>query len=210
MVATVGRYLDDLGRVLKPASVRSAEIVLRQFAGRVTTADPGCRSVAAIGRGHVEDYKSWLAARPGDQWGTTVRDTTIDHHLGLVVKFFERAVTWGYADVPPEPPINRGDRPKLDRPGGRRRQPTAAAPHEPVATPERVPRRSGGVPEITWDEVASRAPQMVATMHSYLDQLAVSARPATVLSAGKVLRLFAGRVSDADPGVDDEPGGSFS
>jgi integrase len=199
MVATMGRYLDDLGRILKPASVRSAEIVLRQFAGRVTTADPGCGSVAAIERRHVEDYKSWLAARPGDQWGTTVLDSTVHHRLGLVVAFFERAVTWAYADVPPDPPINRGDRPKLARPGGRRTKPATVAPDEPVVTAHRTPRRPGGAPEITWDEVASRAPQMVATMHAYLDQLAVSARPATVLSAGKTLRLFAGRVSDADP-----------
>lgn len=48
MAATMGRYLNDLGRALKPSSVRSAEIVLRQFAGRVTTADPGCGSVAAM------------------------------------------------------------------------------------------------------------------------------------------------------------------
>jgi integrase len=165
----------------------------------VTPADPGCGSVAASARRHVEDYKSWLAARPGDQWGTTVLDSTVHHRLGLVVAFFERAVTWAYADVPPDPPINRGDRPKLARPGGRRTKPATVAPDEPVVTAHRTPRRPGGAPEITWDEVASRAPQMVATMHAYLDQLAVSARPATVLSAGKTLRLFAGRVSDADP-----------
>src|SRR4051794_29341103 len=36
------------------------------------------------------------------------------------------------------------------------------------------------VPEISWVELARRAPQMASTMARYLDQLAVSARPATV------------------------------
>ncbi|MFN2504354.1 MAG: hypothetical protein ABR540_09005, partial [Acidimicrobiales bacterium] len=72
MVATMRRYLDDLGGVLKPASVRAAEVVLRHFAGRVTEVDRCCASVAAIGRRHVEDYLVWLRARPGAQWGTTV------------------------------------------------------------------------------------------------------------------------------------------
>jgi hypothetical protein len=37
------------------------------------------------------------------------------------------------------------------------------------------PRRpSGGTPEVTWAEIAVRAPVMVATMASYLDQLEVS------------------------------------
>jgi hypothetical protein len=34
--------------------------------------------------------------------------------------------------------------------------------------------------EFPWDETARRAPVMVATMASYLDQLGVSARPTTV------------------------------
>jgi len=40
---------------------------------------------------------------------------------------------------------------------------------------------------------------MAATMASYLDQLAVSARPATVSAADVALRLFAHRVTLADP-----------
>ena len=39
-------------------------------------------------------------------------------------------------------------------------------------------RRGGGTPEVTWAEIAARAPVMVATMASYLDQLEVSARRA--------------------------------
>ena len=62
------------------------------------------------------------------------------------------------------------------------------------------PRRRGGVtPEVTWAQIATRAPIMVATMASYLDQLEVSARPGTVAAAEMTLRFFAHRVSEADP-----------
>jgi site-specific recombinase XerD len=62
------------------------------------------------------------------------------------------------------------------------------------------PRRlGGGTPEVTWAEASSRAPVMVATMTSYLDQLEVSARPSTVAAAELTLRFFAHRVTEADP-----------
>ena len=55
--------------------------------------------------------------------------------------------------------------------------------------------------EFPWDETARRAPVMVATMASYLDQLGVSARPSTVGAAEQTLRHFAGQVTEADPDV---------
>ena len=63
--------------------------------------------------------------------------------------------------------------------------------------PQRRP--GGGTPEVTWAEIAARAPVMVATMASYLDQLEVSARPGTVADAELALRFFAHRVTEADP-----------
>ncbi len=65
--------------------------------------------------------------------------------------------------------------------------------------PLEVQRRGGGTPEVTWAQIAARAPGMVATMASYLDQLEVSARPSTVAAAELTLRFFAHRVSEADP-----------
>ena len=63
------------------------------------------------------------------------------------------------------------------------------------------PRRpGGGTPEVTWAQIAAKAPVMVATMASYLDQLEVSARPGTVAAAELTLRFFAHRVTEADPG----------
>jgi integrase len=59
--------------------------------------------------------------------------------------------------------------------------------------------KGGPKPEVTWAQIRRRAPRLAATMASYLDQLAVSARPATVEAVGLSLRLFAGWLCDADP-----------
>ena len=53
--------------------------------------------------------------------------------------------------------------------------------------------------EYPWSETAERAPVMVATMASYLDQLGVSARRTTVGATELGLRHFAGQVTEADP-----------
>jgi hypothetical protein len=47
-----------------------------------------------------------------------------------------------------------------------------------------APSSSAGrpLPEFTWPQIIHRAPKMAATMARYLDQLAVSARPATYAS----------------------------
>jgi integrase len=55
------------------------------------------------------------------------------------------------------------------------------------------------VPERSWEELAVRAPQMVTTMRSYLDQLTVSSRPSTVDAASLALRHLAAHVTESDP-----------
>jgi integrase len=52
---------------------------------------------------------------------------------------------------------------------------------------------------IRWEPILARAPRLGATMLAYLDQLAVSQRPATIQSTDTALRLFAGVVLDHDP-----------
>jgi hypothetical protein len=51
----------------------------------------------------------------------------------------------------------------------------------------------------TWEEIFFRAPQMAATMACYLDQLRVSARPATFRAYDDALRMFAGHITTVDP-----------
>jgi hypothetical protein len=65
MVLTMNRFLDQLAVSARPATVDAYSLTLRFFAGRVSAADPSCVRVAAIERRHLEDYKRWLAARPG-------------------------------------------------------------------------------------------------------------------------------------------------
>jgi integrase len=69
----------------------------------------------------------------------------------------------------------------------------------PVAAPMRALSRRGTAVDPSWDELAERAPQVVATMSAYLDQLAVSSRPRTVDAASIALRQFADHVTLDDP-----------
>ena len=64
MVATMRRYLIQLGTFLAPRSVDMASHTLCQFAGWLV-ANTDVRVVADIRRVHIEDYKVWLAAQPG-------------------------------------------------------------------------------------------------------------------------------------------------
>ena len=64
-----------------------------------------------------------------------------------------------------------------------------------------VPSPSSGRPQklFTWEQIFFRAPRMAATMARYLDQLQVSARPATLQAYDDALRTFAGHITSVDP-----------
>ena len=194
MVDTMQSYIDTVALTLAPSSVAVLETTLRQFAGRVVDADPTCISVAAITPGHVADFQNWLATKPSDQWGRErVSANTVDYRLRMLRVFFERVAKWGWTDSPAMAPLPRPDtaRPtRITRKAGRR-----SRRDNPPATGSR-PR-----PEMTWEEIAAHAPQVVATMRSYLAQLAVSSRPATVASTSLHLRIFAAHLVNTDPPV---------
>ena len=113
MAATMASYLEQLEVSSRPATVSAVDLALRLFAHRVTTADPTCVSVAAIGRPHIEDFKTWQAARPG-RGGKPLSTTTIRHRLGFLRTFFERIIEWDYDDAPARLPIHSTDFPVLD------------------------------------------------------------------------------------------------
>jgi hypothetical protein len=52
-----------------------------------------------------------------------------------------------------------------------------------------------------WAHISGHAPELAATCHHYLDQIAVSVRPGTVRSADTALRIFASWLIDHDPTV---------
>jgi integrase len=94
MASTMARYLDQLAVSARPSTVTAVDLTLRQFAECVTVTDPDCHSVALVRRAHFEDYKRWLARRPGRR-GTVTASTICrtarvaahvlrtDHRVGL-------------------------------------------------------------------------------------------------------------------------------
>jgi site-specific recombinase XerD len=69
----------------------------------------------------------------------------------------------------------------------------------PAAQPARDPQTGRQQKLFSWEEIFARAPQMATTMIRYLDQLRVSARPATLGAYDDALRMFAGHITSVDP-----------
>jgi integrase len=116
MAATMTAYLAQLTVSSRPSTVEAASLVLRQFAAHVTRTDPGCASVSAIERRHVESYKIVLVARPGRRGNRTVSTETIRNNLGMLRTFFERIIDWDDPDAPRRVPVFAGDLPKANEP----------------------------------------------------------------------------------------------
>ena len=100
MVATMRRYLDQLASILRPGSVSNADQALRSLATFLTEQAPEVSSVADIGRRQVEDYRQWLAARPGRDTAR-VTPATLAHRLGTLRMFFVRLHEWDWPEAPP-------------------------------------------------------------------------------------------------------------
>ena len=122
MADTLARYLTQVATVLAPNSVVAADLALRQFA-RWLLEHTDVRAVAEIGRGHVEDYKVWLADQPGIR-GDGLSTTTQRQRLHMLRMFFERVIEWDWADAPARNPIIGRDIPP-------RREATTQVPRRP-------------------------------------------------------------------------------
>ena len=83
------RYLEQVACVLRPGSVVNTDQTLRCFAAFLAEAAPAVTGLAQITRRHVEDFKPWLAARPG-QNKPRLTPATIAHRLGTLRMFFLR------------------------------------------------------------------------------------------------------------------------
>jgi hypothetical protein len=75
------RYLVQIACVLRPGSVNGADLALRSFAAFLIETAPEVTSTAQVSRRHVEDYKPWLAKRPG-QNKARLTTATLAHRLG--------------------------------------------------------------------------------------------------------------------------------
>ncbi len=72
-------------------------------------------SLTQVTRRHVEDFRPWLAALPGQNrpWLTTA---TIARRLGTLRLFFLHIEKWGWDEAPPRVPMFPGDLPRPGRP----------------------------------------------------------------------------------------------
>jgi site-specific recombinase XerD len=114
LVATMRRYLLQLTTFLAPRSVEVADTTLRQLARWLTT-ETEVAVVNEITRGHVEDYKVWLAAQLG-QKGQLLAKNTQRHRLRMIRIFLERLIEWDWPDAPGRNPILHGDIPPRSEP----------------------------------------------------------------------------------------------
>jgi site-specific recombinase XerD len=113
LVATMRRYLTQIACTLRPGSVKGSDLGLRCFATFLAEQHRDIDTVAAVRRGHIEDYKPWLATRPG-QKVPRLTPNTIAHRLGNLRMFFIRIDEWGWDEAPARIPIIPGDLPRQD------------------------------------------------------------------------------------------------
>ena len=116
LAGTMGRYLDQIAVSLRPATVTSAEVMLRRFAGWLVSNDPEIVGLVDVDRRHIEAFKRFLPTLPGRSGRPPLSDTTIRMTLGTLRTFFERVSEWGYPDAPRRVLIFNGDLPTPDAP----------------------------------------------------------------------------------------------
>ena len=114
-VATMRRYLDQIGCILRPGSARNADQALRLLATFLTEQTPIVTGVAAINRHHLEDFRRWLADRSGYRTDR-LTPATLAQRLGTLRMFFVRLHEWDWPDAPPRVPIIPADLPRQDHP----------------------------------------------------------------------------------------------
>ena len=115
LVATMRRYLDQIGCVLRPTSVVNTDQALRSFAAFLLQYAPEVTSTAHVTRRHIEDFKPWLAKRPG-RTTSQMTPATMVHRLGTLRMFFVRIQEWDWPEAPVRVPIFLGDLPRQDHP----------------------------------------------------------------------------------------------
>jgi site-specific recombinase XerD len=115
VVATMRRYLEQLECVLRPGSVGNADQALRSFAAFLIERAGDVSALSDVQRRHIEDYKRWLAARPGRD-NPRVTPATLAHRLGTLRMFFTRISEWDWPEAPTRVPIIPGDLPRQDHP----------------------------------------------------------------------------------------------
>lgn len=116
LAATMLRYLEQIALSLRPASVVSADGMLRRFSGYLAVSHPDVTALVEVERRHIEGFKRYLPTRPGKNGRPPLSEQTIRMTLGTLRTCFERVSEWGYPDAPRRVLIFNGDLPTPDAP----------------------------------------------------------------------------------------------
>jgi site-specific recombinase XerD len=114
LAVTMGSYLDQVATVLAAASVDVADNALRQLA-RFLLEATDVRAVTDVRRGHLDQFKTWLAAQAGIN-GAPLAANTRRQRLQVLRMFFERVIEWDWSDAPARNPVLAGDIPPSPEP----------------------------------------------------------------------------------------------
>jgi hypothetical protein len=71
----MGRYLDQIAVSLRQATVASGEVMLRRFAGFLTTNHPEIVGLVDVQRRPIEAFKRFLLTLPGKSGELLLADT---------------------------------------------------------------------------------------------------------------------------------------
>jgi integrase len=116
LAATATRYLEQIFISLSASSVRVADQTLRTFCLFLAEQHPQVSCFAVVDRPVIEDYKRWLAARPGQKSGSAATANTVRQRLGMMRSFFDRIIEWDWPDAPRRNPLFSNDLPMVDAP----------------------------------------------------------------------------------------------
>ena len=139
ITATMRRYLTQIACTLRPGSVKGSDLGLRCFATFLAERHREIDTVAAVRRDHIEDYKPWLATRPG-QKVPRLTPNTIAHRLGNLRMFFIRIDEWGPHRPNRKPAPRR--RPRRPRPAVHLAPDRPATQHQPRYRGPPLPERA--------------------------------------------------------------------
>jgi integrase len=115
LAGTLLGYIEQMRLSLRPSTMVRVEASLREFACWLAANAPDVACVADLRRGHIEDYKLHLAARPSARGGTLSK-SAIAAHLGALHTCFERLTQWHGDDMPARVLMFAGDLPRRDEP----------------------------------------------------------------------------------------------
>ena len=116
MAATMRRYLQQLACSCAPAASATPTRRCAPSPRSCTEQAPEVRTVADVSRRHIEDYKPWLAARPGQRTARGSPPPPAPTGSARCGCSSSGSSEWDWPEAPPRVPIFPGDLPRQDHP----------------------------------------------------------------------------------------------